>query len=59
MEQMLWGIPGVVVYMDHILITGQTNVEHLNSLEEVLTEAGLRAKCRSRKLFSLDGCGRT
>ncbi|XP_064396342.1 uncharacterized protein K02A2.6-like [Halichondria panicea] len=47
MEQMLRGIPGVVVYMDDILITGQTNVEHLNSLEEVLrrlTEAGLRAK---------------
>ena len=34
-RQMLRGIPGVVVYMDDILITGQT---------EVLTEASLRAK---------------
>ncbi len=47
MEQMLRSIPGVVVYMDDILITGETDAEHLNSLEEVLkrlTKAGLHAK---------------
>ncbi len=55
MEQMLRGIPGVVIYMDDILITGETEVEHLNSLEEVLkrlTKAGLRAKKNKCHLWS-------
>jgi len=29
MEQMLGDIPGVVVYMDDILVTGPTEAEHL------------------------------
>ena len=36
MEQLLRGIPGVVVYIDDILVTGPTESEHLHALEEVL-----------------------
>ena len=51
MESLVQGIPGVVVYLDDILVTGKTEEEHLRSLEEVLKrllEAGLclrREKC--------------
>ena len=47
MENLLRGIPGVAVYIDDILITGATQEEHLQSLEEVLkrlSNSGLRAK---------------
>ena len=47
MESLLQGIPGVVVYIDDILITGATEQDHLQALEEVLSrleKAGLRAK---------------
>ena len=47
MEQMLRDIPGVVVYIDDILVTGPTEAEHLRSLGEVLkrlAKTGLRAK---------------
>ena len=47
MELMLRDIPGVVVYIDDILVTGPTEAEHLRSLEEVLkhlAKAGLHAK---------------
>ena len=47
MESILCGIPGVVVYIDDILVTGSTNAEHLAALEEALRrleEAGLRLK---------------
>lgn len=46
-SRMLRDIPGVVVYMGDILVTGPTEAEHLRSLEEVLkrlAKAGLRAK---------------
>ena len=52
MEKILHGIPGVVVYIDDILVTGTTDEEHLQSLKEVLVrlkQHGLRvkrAKCR-------------
>jgi len=36
MEQLLQGIPGVTAYINDILITGETDGEHLKSLEEVL-----------------------
>ena len=36
MESLLGDIPGVVVYIDGILITGKTDEEHLAALEEVL-----------------------
>ncbi len=44
MENLLQRIPGVVVYMDDILVTGASDEQHLATLEEVLTkleEAGL------------------
>ena len=47
MESILNGIPGVVVYLDDILVTAPTDDEHLTTLEEVLrrlSEAGLRLK---------------
>ena len=36
MDNLLASIPGVVVYLDDILVTGATETEHLQSLEEVL-----------------------
>ena len=47
MESLIQGIPGVVAYLDDILICGATEKEHLAALDEVLTrlgKAGLRAK---------------
>ena len=47
MESLLSGIPGVIVYIDDILITGKTEADHLAALEEVLKRlenAGLRLK---------------
>ena len=52
MDSILQNIPGVVVYLDDILVTGLTEEAHLASLKEVLTrleKAGLRlnkAKCK-------------
>ena len=45
MEGLLRDIPGVVIYLDDILVTGKTETEHLGTLREVLKrleEAGLR-----------------
>ena len=47
MESVLRGIPGVVVYLDDILITSPTDEEHVATLAVVLArlkEAGLRLK---------------
>ena len=47
MDSLLKGVPGVVVYLDDILVTGPSEEEHLSSLKQVLTrlqEAGLRLK---------------
>ena len=47
MECLLKGIPGVVIYIDDILVIGPTEEAHLSTLEEVLKilgEAGLRLK---------------
>jgi hypothetical protein len=52
MEQLLQGIPGVGVYIDDILITGNSGREHLATLGrvlEILEQHGLRVnkeKCR-------------
>ena len=51
MEQILQGIPGVVVFIDDIELTGETEEEHLHRLDQVLErleEHGLRlqkSKC--------------
>ena len=52
-EMLLQGIPGVAVYIDDILITGQNNEVHLKSLQEVshLERARLRAK-RQKCIFT-------
>ena len=53
MENLLQGIPGVVVYIDDILVTGKTQEEHLAILERVLSRlesAGLRLK-RNKCVF--------
>ena len=47
MEGVLQGIPHVTVYLDDILVTGETKETHLKNLEEVFTRlegAGLRLK---------------
>ena len=47
MDNLLQGMKHVVVYIDDILITGETEEEHLNTLNEVLTRlesAGVRLK---------------
>ena len=47
MEGILQGIPGVTSYIDDILVTGETEEEHLKALEEVLKRlkaAGIRSK---------------
>ncbi|XP_062400896.1 uncharacterized protein K02A2.6-like [Sardina pilchardus] len=53
MESLVAGIPNVAVYLDDILLTGQSDQDHLATLNEVLTrlqEAGLRLK-RSKCAF--------
>ena len=47
MESLLGSIPGVVVYLDDILITGPSEQEHLDTLEAVLQklqEAGIKLR---------------
>ena len=47
MENILQGLPMVVVYIDDILISGHTDEEHLENLEKVLQrlqQYGLRLK---------------
>ena len=47
MDTILQGIPNVLCYLDDILITGSTQKEHLQNLEEVLKRLqyhGIRAK---------------
>ena len=46
-EGVLQGIPSVCVYLDDILVTGQSEADHLRNLDTVLTrleEAGIRLK---------------
>lgn len=53
MEHLFQGIPGVVVYLDDILVAGEDEQSHLRTLETVLhrlSETGLRVK-QSKCLF--------
>ena len=55
MESILQGLPNVSVYIDDILVTGKTPLEHLSNLDTVLTrleQAGLRLK-RKKCVFLL------
>jgi len=38
MENLLQGIPNVVIYLEDILITGKTESEHLSTLAKALTK---------------------
>ena len=54
METLLQGIPCVGVLLDNILITGRTEQEHLQNIEETLrrlSEAGLRLKTTKCKFM--------
>ncbi len=54
-ETLLKGIPGVLVYQDDILITGQNSNDHLKSLHTVLStleERGLRVKSHKCIFFA-------
>ena len=47
MESLLQGIPRVSIYLDDILVTGTSEADHLDALDQVLTrleDAGLRLK---------------
>ena len=65
-ESVLQGIDGVVVYLDDILISGSTEENHLDTLDELLSRlyrAGLRvkrSKCEFMKTYlghQIDGDG--
>ena len=43
-ETLLQGIPHATVYIDDILITGETEADHLQTLEAVLEQLAKRAK---------------
>ena len=47
-ETLLQGIPHVSIYLDDILVTGTSEAEHLETLDQVLNRleiAGFRLKC--------------
>ena len=48
METLLWGLNGVSIYLDDILVTGSTHENHLHNLAAVLKQieqVGLRLNC--------------
>ena len=54
---LLQGIPGVVAYLDDILVTGPSDTEHLEFLKEVLTrleKAGLRLNRKKCQFLTLE-----
>ena len=56
MEKLLIGIPGVSVYLDDILITAKSEVEHIDRLQMVLSrlkDTGLRLD-KDKCSFMLD-----
>ena len=53
MESPLNGIPGVVVYIDDILVTGQMTEEHLKALDEVLSQLEKAGLCLQEQKCSI------
>ena len=54
MDSLLQGIPHTICYLDDILVTGKTDVEHLQNLEKVLKrlqEQGLKVKVEKCKFM--------
>ena len=54
MDILLQGIPGVIAYIDDILVTGPSDEEHLKALDETLSrldKAGLRAQLKKCKFM--------
>lgn len=63
-ENILQGIPGVAIFFDDIVITGETDAIHLSRLEEVLERLhrhNIRLNLEKSKFFSnkVDYCGYT
>ena len=52
MESLLNGIPGVIVYIDDILVTGTTTEEHLKALDEVLSRLEKAGLCLQKQKYS-------
>ena len=55
MDTLLQGLPGVICYLDDILITGATAAEHVANVEEVLSrlkQHGIRVKPSKRKFLA-------
>ena len=52
MESLLNGIPGVIVYIDDILVTGTTTEEHLKALDEVLSRLEKAGLCLQKQKCS-------
>ena len=55
MENLLADLPGCVVYIDDILVTGKNEAEHLHNLRKVLQhleDAGMKLKSSKKELMS-------
>ena len=52
MDTILQGIPGVMCYIDDILITGKTDAEHLTNLDEVLQKLHKHGFCEKCKFLA-------
>ena len=55
MSQVLAGLPGVVYYIDDILVTGRTREDHISNLRAVLQwiqEYGLKLKKSKCQFFA-------
>ena len=55
MENLLADLPGCVVYIDDILVTGKTEEDHMSNLRNVLQrleESGMKLKCEKIELMS-------
>lgn len=61
-EQLLSGIPGVAVFLDDIMITAETDEEHIHKIEELfkrLNEHNMRINLEKSEFMklSIEYCG--